>query len=558
MDNNLREIFENNKEIINKLNKIIFYFNSQNYDKALRLATGVIDQFSLFINQLNTCVEKFPSNNIKFDQVLFLQSLQYMLEVQENRDYVLLADLYNVNILPMLIQLQESIISSEEITFDDELYRSNVRILSHSNKELSDLVKQMAHPTNMKSGYYIEPTSCGDMTLAAGDEKEKIYFHSNVNVGKEAFTIADSWYSVDKTSYIVYGLGLGYHINELHKLDEHIEIEVYESDINVIQLACAYTDNIKIFDNTQVKLIYDPDFTLMSDRISKISSDAEFVIHYPSLKNIKNITIKEGLEDYFTQQSSVKNQIHLMNGNFRKNIHNYSGLVDELKEEFEGKDLYIVAAGPSLDKNFKRLKEIKGRGIILATGTVFKKLINANIIPDYVIVTDANARVYYQIAGYEEYEIPLLFLSTAYYGFASNYKGKKYIICQKDYGKAEELALKTKAHCFLTGGSVSTLALDIGIIFNCRRIIFLGLDLAYTNNFAHASDTSRRNIAINKDMIQVEDIYGDIIYTNRSLSIFRQWIEDRIMDIDNIEFIDATEGGAKINGTKVMRLEEII
>ena len=145
--------------------------------------------------------------------------------------------------------------------------------------------------------------------------------------------------------------------------------------------------------------------------------------------------------------------------------------------------MYIVAAGPSLDLNFKRLKEVKNKGIILATGTVFRKLISADIIPDYLIVTDANARVYKQIAGYEDYDIPMLFLSTAYYGFASNYKGKKYIICQKDYRKAEELASQLDLHCFLTGGSVSTTALDIGITFKCRRIIFLGLDLAYTNNY---------------------------------------------------------------------------
>jgi hypothetical protein len=201
---------------------------------------------------------------------------------------------------------------------------------------------------------------------------------------------------------------------------------------------------------------------------------------------------------------------------------------------------------------------VKNKGIILATGTVFRKLISADIIPDYLIVTDANARVYKQIAGYEDYDIPMLFLSTAYYGFASNYKGKKYIICQKDYRKAEELASQLDLHCFLTGGSVSTTALDIGITFKCRRIIFLGLDLAYTNNYAHASDTSRRNITINKDMISVEDINGQSIYTNRGLNMFRQWIESRIKGIDGIEFIDASEGGAKIKGMKVMRLDDVI
>lgn len=559
MDNIYKDIFEINKEIINTINKMIFYFRAQNYDRALRGATSIIDKFNQFINHMVGFIESNPNANLAFDQNIFLQTLQELLDVQEKRDYILLADLYEIKMLPILVQLQESIIYAEEATDDYELYKNNINILSHSNHDLAICIGQMTDlRKTLKKGYYIEPTSSGDMTLAVAGDDEKKYYHSNINVGLEAFIMANSWYSVDKTSYIIYGLGLGYHIKELHKLDEYIEIEVYESDINVIQLACAYTDNIDLFENPQIKLIYDPEFTHLFERINKMSNDTDFFMHYPSIKNIRNSLIKDQLEDYFLQQSSVKNQLHLLHGNFGKNIKNYNGLVDELREEFEGKDLYIVAAGPSLDLNYDKLKELKGKGIILATGTVFRKLINANIMPDYLIVTDANARVYRQIAGYEDYNVPMLFLSTAYYGFASNYKGKKYMICQKDYKKAEELALQQDAHCFLTGGSVSTTALDIGITFNCRRIIFLGLDLAYTDNHAHARDTSRRDIVINKDLISVEDIHGDLIYTNRGLNIFRQWIEDRIKGIDHIEFIDASEGGARIKGMSVVKLEKLI
>ena len=59
-------------------------------------------------------------------------------------------------------------------------------------------------------------------------------------------------------------------------------------------------------------------------------------------------------------------------------------------------------------------------------------------------------------------------------------------------------------------------------------------------------------------MISVEDINGQSIYTNRGLNMFRQWIESRIKGIDGIEFIDASEGGAKIKGMKVMRLDDVI
>jgi len=362
----------------------------------------------------------------------------------------------------------------------------------------------------------------------------------------------------EKSEYIIYGYGLGYHVKELSNLDRNIKIEIYESDINIIQLACVYTELTSISNNPNINLIYDPDFSKIFNRIKSLGSDTEFVIHYPSLRNIKNPSIRKSMENYFIQYSSMNNQRRLLNGNFNENILNYDSMMNELRETFSGRDLYIVASGPSLDKNFMQLREIRKNAIILATGTVLKKLINAGITPDYFIVTDANSRVYEQISGFENIQVPMLLLSTAFKDFAKKYQGKKYMICQKDYSKAEKYASLKGDMLFETGGSVSTTALDNGISFGCRRIIFVGLDLAYTDNFVHANDTSQRDLICTEGLWQVEDIYGNMVYTNRTLDIYRGWIEKRIRGVENVEFIDATEGGAKIQGMKIMKLSECI
>jgi hypothetical protein len=368
----------------------------------------------------------------------------------------------------------------------------------------------------------------------------------------------NSWYKEDKTNYIVYGYGLGYHIMELANLNSDITVEVFEADLNILRLASTYTEIRNIISRPNVKLVYDPTIAILSERISQMDDNTEFVIHYPSLRNIKNTEIKQSLEQYFIHYSSVKNQLKSLNGNFNENIKHYDNLVDELKQVFHNKDLYIVAAGPSLDKNFLQLKEVRENSIVLATGTVFRKLLTAGITPDYVIVTDANERVYAQIAGLEECSIPMLILSTAFQGFAKNYQGKKYMICQREYQKAEEYASKAGRMLFNTGGSVSTIALDIGIAFHCKRIIFLGLDLAYTDHFIHAADTSLRELNDTKDLRQIEDINGNMIYTSKSLDMYRKWIENRIRGVEEIEFIDASEGGARIEGMKIMQLSDCI
>jgi len=522
------------------------------------MTTEVIHQLNSYIELLIPQAEYFNEHNLVCDSTLLINILQGMLSAQENNDYILIADIYEIELNPFFANLQEFIISREGFDFNVEDYNNNLRMIEQMDSELGSILNSLPNPVDLlEQGYTIEPTSCGLMTLALSDNNRKYYLHSNNQVQKEAFTLANSWYTEEKTEYIIYGLGLGYHVTELFGRDNNITIEVYESDIHIIEMACAFSDLNCIATNQNIKLIYDPDFTKLVNKLSSRRDDVEFVLHYPSLRNIKNPIIKEKLENYFIQYSSIKNQLHLLNSNFIENILHFDNSVDELKEIFEGKNLFIVSAGPSLDKNFLQLKNRRENSLILATGTVFRKLINAEIIPDYIIVTDANPRVYGQINGLETKDIPMIFLSTAYQNFAKNYQGKKYMICQKDYTKAEEFAVIHGYNLYQTGGSVSTTALEVGIRLGCKRIIFLGLDLGFPDNLVHATGTSRKQLASTENLQQVPDIYGNLIYTTKVLNIYRKWIENRIKDVKEIEFIDASEGGAMISGMRIAKLSEV-
>lgn len=560
MNDHIENIYKNNVELIGMTDKIIYYFYTQNYDTAFRMTTSVINKMNSYMEVLLSSTSFFNEENQIAKQQEIISILNTLLDAIENKDYILIADIFELQFIPFLIHLQETIIFNEDPVIDHNRYEGNMLLIKKQNEFL--LVGQELTPKLtdiLDSGYSVEFTSCGLTTLACMDNGRRYYLHSNNRIQNEAFLLANSWYSEDITEYIIYGLGFGYHILALVELDTNIIIKVFESDINVIKLACAFSDLQILLTNPNVQVIYDPEFKLLYQQIQKINDEGKFLIHSPSLRNIKDYDNRKKLENYFMQYSSIENQRKLLNGNFRENIHHYDALVDELKDDFKGKDLFIIAAGPSLDTNFLQLKSInKDKAIILATGTVFRKLLNSGITPDHLIVTDANLRVYYQIAGLENSSIPMLYLSTANKSFAQNYKGNKYMILQKDYDKAENFAKAKNAMLFQTGGSVSTTALDVGITFGCKRIIFLGLDLAFTYNYVHATDTSRRNLTTTEDLRQVEDIHGNLIYTSKSLDIYRHWIENRIRDVKDIEFIDATEGGAKIEGMKIMKLADTL
>lgn len=559
MTDNIRLIFQKNIELLRLSDRIALFLRRQNFDAGLSLTIAAINHFTALVEPLKTEGLFFNQDHKVIDNHYINGILTSLADALKVRDYILLADLFEDRMTPFLLKLQDIIMAKEGFSLDEETYRSNLEVLKERYPDLGSDLYALPDPRELLGhGYFIEFTSCGLMTLALENIGKKYYLHSNNIVQNESYALASSWFHEDKTDYIIYGLGLGYHIEALNEVNSYVNIEVYESDIHIIQLACAFANMGKIISNPNNQLIYDPDFLSLPKRIGNLSTKSEFFLHYPSLHNIKNDKIREMMENYFVQYSSVMNQQNQLNGNFGINIYNYDGLVDELADVFRGKDLYIIAAGPSLDKNFLQLKELNNDTIILATGTTFKKLLNSGIRPDYVIVTDGNPRVYSQIKDIETSDVPMLFLSTAYKGFSQNYQGRKYIILQKDFDRAEKYAEEKGCHLYKTGGSVSTTALDIGITFGCRRIIFLGLDLAYTDHFVHAEDTSRRNMTTDEGLKQVEDINGKLIFTSKSLDMYRKWIENRIKEEKNIEFIDATEGGAKIAGMRTAKLADVI
>lgn len=553
MDKELNCLLNSNAELLRNSIKAIAYLRVQNFYNGLKFVKTVLDQIETLMN--NYLVSMKKNGDLELNVNYLNEMLMELLQAQIDRDYILLADLYELKLNPFILELQQCIMNNTEPYLNYEKYKESIDKLYNdmNNKDAVSVecydIKKLLH-----ENYFIEHTCGGVPTLAISKNGRKIYIHSNGIITKEAWNIAKEWYLEKKLEYVIYGLGLGYHILELLEIDDTLEVTVYESDINIIHLACAYGCMDALLKHSKrFKLIYDYDFSRLKTSLENLKKDAGHYIYYPSMGNIDDKMARESMEEYFVSYSSVINQRNQLFSNFKKNILNYDGYIDSLKEKFINKDLYIIAAGPSLDKNFLLLKNISKNGIILATGTVLKKIIKADILPDYVIITDGNIGAYNQINDLNA-NIPLLFLSTVNHKVTNTYLGKKYLICQEGFEPAERLAKVNKYSLYQTGGSVTTTALEVGIQMGCKRIIFLGLDLAYTDNLNHASDTLEYGIIDMPDYRTVEDINGKMIKTGKNLDIYRKWIENRVKSVKNIEFIDATEGGAKIKGMKIDKL----
>lgn len=594
----LADIRKKNILIFNKLTYTAYYMKRQEYFYALRHVNQIMQLFQEEVAAIIEYKDFYNQMEVFVDETALVSILQGLFSALENKDYILLQDLLELQLKPFLTKLQESFAMQFPVYIDEEQLRKNVQALYQhamdagyragifsgvsktnnksggeiavdtaknllSEKELQTVCEHVKDTVLklQQNGYSIEYTSCGEYTLAlqdksisGRDDSRFYYYHSNGNVKEEAMSLAHSWFKAGKYEYGVIGLGLGYPIRALLAMAPAITVTVAETDKNILYLACAYGRLFGVLNEGRCNLVLDETLTV----VNRDKKEREWCVQYPAIGNIVNDELRVQIEDFFINKSSMQTQRIRLDGNFYKNSKHKLKSVDELEDTFRGKDLYIIAAGPSLDKNMEELRKIGENGIVLATGTVMKKLLSKKIPIHYGILIDAGLGTFRQVEGIENCGIPILVLSTAHHRIISDYQGERYLICQEGYAPAEELAAEQGHALYQTGGSVSTTALELGIRFGCKRIIFVGLDLAYTNGKLHTTDTANDMQMSDGNTRYVEDIHGGKVLTGKNLDIYRKWIEERIAGETACTFIDATEGGAKIKGCKIARLSEVV
>lgn len=476
-----------------------------------------------------------------------------VMNAQEQQDYVLVADLLELQLYPMLLQLQEVLIANQNLMAQANILEDNLKSFLGKDKKLAENIREYQSERTCS----VEPTSSGWLTMAVTDDTGTYYYHSNVNPIIEGKIFAEQYYSLAYSHYVVFGLGLGYHIRALLELDDGIYIDIIEPDMEIIKTAFSVVDLSWLSQNPRIQLIWDKDCQNWNRYLEENKS---LLIHYPSLRHIKNADVKLQLEKFFIHDSSIRNMRIQLENNFRDNVVNCTHYVDELKPKFQDRKAVIVAAGPSLDKNIDLLKDKSEDTIVVAVGTVFRKLINMEIRPDYVVFSDAQPHLYhFQLEGLEDVDIPIICISTVCKKIAEVYQGEKYLICQKGYNKAEEYAIKRGVQLYETGGSVSTIALDLCIRLGCKAIAYIGLDLAYTQNYSHAVGTALYKQESDEGKFMVPAVGGGTVPTSRLFMIYNKWISDRVKKEDvKIPVYDATEGGAVIQGLKIISLRDFL
>ena len=383
--------------------------------------------------------------------------------------------------------------------------------------------------------------------------------------------------------FFLLGFGDGRSIEALAQtLDETMTLIVYEPSVAIFQKTLETFDYTDLLKKKNVYLIVKSENMLQEYLESGISFNNIRMLRLGILPNYDSIYPKECkhmLETmiYFMNKTKIyRNTIY----NFREefaahalsNMYDYLWQTDThyLKERLAEEDLsdvpaIIVAAGPSLNKNVQELKRAKGKALILVVDAALRAVVNAGITPDLGITIDARVPERF-FEGINISAFPFVFEAISKEDIVRQHTGKHFY---DDFpcNIIAKIVMEKKKYCLEeipTGGSISTSAFSLVKALGFKKIVFIGQDLAFTGGQTYNSGLKMEQkedeqYQKKRVIVQVKGNDGTMLDTDYQMDMYRKWIENEILKLpEDITVINATEGGAKIEGAKVMTLKEVI
>lgn len=417
-------------------------------------------------------------------------------------------------------------------------------------------------------------------TLAFEYNGRKKYVLSKYTPIKESKELIGTDFGNKDTIWIFFGFAFGYMIEEIfRKCGEETQIIVIEPNEQLLldQIRQVQKEdwlnkeNIKIYtgnekeDITRLFQANIPSKEVGNFKVITRSGYLEFYSKYYA--NVARI-LDDVTNDIIIQSNTLKR----FGGIFLKNVIRNRYAIQESYDLSYHKDRYksipalIVSGGPSLSKNIEFIKQFNG--LVFTGGRTLTPILQQGMKPDFLVSVDAQDITYDTLRENASNDLPLITLDQGNDKVVAANKGPQYFLLGEEFTK-EFLGIK-KYERLSMGGSVATICISAAQYMGCNPIIFIGQDLAYTDMKFHADECSDAHIYGNENTIkeqkdytdlgykQVESVTGGMVWTTSVLISYLNWIEKFIELCPENEFINATEGGAKIRGAINKTFEEVV
>mgnify|MGYP000756545711 FL=1 len=457
------------------------------------------------------------------------------------------------------------------------IYEKNLSQLKYSE---NDIYEKICDPDFCwdEGRSVIEYAKNGEPVLVyIQEDGTKEYLGSRYNPTQEAEKfMADCVDLPEKATLVLVGFGNGAHIREFMSKSKKKDTNciVFEPCKDLFMRILHDIDISDILKDERVHIVVND----MNNKMASIYAEL-----YISLVNKKTNThialpkychlfseicdrfldnIKNKYEDIKVEENTIRMYGKIAANNGIQNLcylpgcYSSAKYIDKFPKDLPG---IVVAAGPSLEKNVEMLKKAKGRALIIAVDTAAKTVMSHGIIPDMVISIDSRKPVQlFDVKGLEK--VPFLAEMAMNTDVLDFLNPEKLIFYSADSPTWDDLFREAGSEIrqIYAGGTVAIDAMANLIEWGFKTIILVGQDLMITDNKYHAGEKEIRDMSeLPYRVVEVKDIYGKEGYTTADFAIYIREIA-KIAERFDVKFIDATEGGALIENTEIMTLQDAI
>ncbi len=378
---------------------------------------------------------------------------------------------------------------------------------------------------------------------------------------------------------VFFGFGLGYHVNEYLTKYPFATVLVIEEDLEILKIVFSINNLTKVLSYNQFHIVSGLTPIQMYPHLFNFFNQSPLLQFLSSINMVQNSISVSGSKEFYIRvlrmlKEAVMNVLALYGNDphdsligIQMTLRNLATIVDnpginELKDKFKGKPGIVVSTGPSLNKNVELLKGLDNKAVIVAPDATVKVLLKRGIKAAHMVTSLERVLATSKLfEGLTEEDVKDSYLSACPVVMPetyANFPGEK-IIVYRNFATFKWIDISKGI--LDIGPSAGNMAFKVLEWLGCDPIILIGQDLAFTDDEkthaegAHYGEKSAGYLAAGT--IPVPGNYQDTVKTS---PVFSQFLRHYERDVSSYkgEVINATEGGAKIEGTKLMTFQEAI
>ncbi|MBD0702707.1 motility associated factor glycosyltransferase family protein [Pseudomonas sp. Fig-3] len=353
----------------------------------------------------------------------------------------------------------------------------------------------------------------------------------------------------DATAVHVYGTGLGDLQNRLLEQAEVERLYVHILNGSVFALVLQLLDQSSWLADPRVEMLYAGDLAEL--QLPFFALPAELVLADDFNAKIRDRLISE------THLAFNNREFDPRAPEIIERLQSTFGLVQrdrdvaELFGTLNGREVFVIATGPSLEQHFEQLRGLNSqaeRPLLICVDTAYRPLITQGIRPDIVVSIDQRISARH-LPPEDTGAIALVYLPMADPSVIEAWQGRRYAgySASPVYHQMRQQLPRGELY---VGGSVIHPAVDLAVRMGAEQVTLFGADFAFPHDKTHAGwGDGDLGPQLDASRHWVLDGHGQRVKTQLNFRSYLCELERFVAGHPQVRFYNSSRDGAMIVGT---------